>query len=123
MCFVIWVGFMKWNRKGKKNRLVNESDFLLSRKAYWNKQPSCSSDLGTERHRESFTWGVTQLFRLHIRLNLKTNNWMYDTVKKEQTDKLMQSGALAVMKEARKYLILLRINFKQKFLIEIIILI
>lgn len=23
---------------------------------------------------ESFTWGVTQLFRLHIRLNLKTND-------------------------------------------------
>lgn len=35
----------------------------------------------------------------------------------------MQSGALTVMKEARKYLILLRINFEQKFLIEIIILI
>lgn len=32
----------------------------------------------------------------------------------------MQSGALIFMKEARKYL---RINFEQKFLIEIIILI
>lgn len=35
----------------------------------------------------------------------------------------MQTGALIAMKEARKYLTLLRINFKQKFLIEIIILI
>ena len=49
---------------------------------------------------------------------------MHDKVKREQTlDKLMQTGALIVMKEARQYLILLRINFKQKFLIEVIILI
>lgn len=34
---------------------------------------------------------------------------MYDQVRKEQTlDKLMQTGALTVTTEARKYLILLR---------------
>ena len=36
---------------------------------------------------------------------------------------VMQTGALIVMKEARKYLMLLIIKFEQKILIEIIILI
>lgn len=38
-------------------------------------------------------------------------------------DKLTGTGALIVMKKARKHLVLLRINVKQKFLIEIVSLI